>query len=370
MERTGLGPTMARIGAVCVIGLMLGSCGSATTPTRHPTITTPPIGPTLPLLPITAATATPSPSPSPSPSPIATTRVTAAPSVRPAPAPRAPAAPAGKPHILVVMDENLGYSGTLGACSADPYLCSLASSYASASNWYGVTHPSQPNYEAIDSGSTQGCTSDNCVGAGNYSTEDLGGQLTSAGIPWVAWMESMPSPCYTGQGAAGGSYVLKHNPFVTFRDNLTGACHIQPYPGSTGAVSVLDGANAPDFVWITPNICDDMHDSCGPGNAQQGDAWLKSNLPGILASSWFRDFPSTVIVTLDEGDGNPNGAGSAMQGGHIPLVIISSNAQGKGNIAASGDHYGLLRSIEEVLSLPLLGGAADPSNGDLRALFG
>jgi hypothetical protein len=69
-------------------------------------------------------------------------------------------------HVLVIMEENRGYAQTLGACSAnpppDPYLCSLASSYATDTAWYGVTHPSAPNYVAIDSGSTQGITSD-CV---------------------------------------------------------------------------------------------------------------------------------------------------------------------------------------------------------------
>jgi len=209
---------------------------------------------------------------------------------------------------MVIMEENKGYSATLGSCGSDPYICSLAASYTSATNWSGVGHPSQPNYVGIGSGSTQGCTADDCVGAGAYSVTDLGGQLTKAGIPWTAYMESMPSACYTG--SSSGAYALKHNPFIYFKDNLAPAvCRILPYPGVSSMVSTLTGANAPDYVWITPNLNDDMHD----GSVAAGDAWLKTNLAPVLASSWFTGGNATVIITMDENTGDNSGAG----GGHV-----------------------------------------------------
>jgi hypothetical protein len=277
---------------------------------------------------------------------------------------------------MVIMDENSGYAAMLGSCgsgSPDPYLCSLASEYASVTGWYGVEHPSFPDYIDAVSGSDQGCYSDGCVGAGAVLTEDLGGQLTAAGIPWEAFMESMPSPCYTGVSAGDdrtGEYVLKHNPFAPFRDDLSGTCHILPYPVASGLVSALDGAGAPDFVWITPNLCDDGHDDCGPGNVAQSDAWLKANLPGVLASAWFED-GGTVIFTLDENDAQPDGSccGDAA-GGQIPEVVISRAATGRGDVALKGDHFGTLRTIEEAYGLPLLGAAAQPLNGDLSELLG
>jgi hypothetical protein len=79
-----------------------------------------------------------------------------------------------------------------GGSHPDPYLCSLAASYASFTAWDGVAHPSLPNYLALTSGSTQGCTSDNCKGP---YTSDLGAQLTTAGVPWTAYMESMKTAC-------------------------------------------------------------------------------------------------------------------------------------------------------------------------------
>ena len=187
-------------------------------------------------------------------------------------------APPARPHVLLIMLENKGYGATLGACTADPYLCSLASQYASATAWYAVSHPSLPNYLAVTSGSTQGCASDSCPAG--ISSPDLGGQLTSAGIPWEAYMESLPSAC--DNTAANGAYTRVHNPFVYYTDNAS-RCHDIPYPGSAGVISALDGLTPPDFVWISPNLNDDMHD----GSVQQGDAWLRANLAPVLASSWF-----------------------------------------------------------------------------------
>ena len=254
------------------------------------------------------------------------------------------------------MLENKGYGATLGSCSADPYLCSLASRYATATAWYAVSHPSLPNYLAVTSGSTQGCSSDGCpTGIG---ARDLGGQLTAAGIPWVAYMESMPAPC--DSIAASGPYTRVHNPFVYYTDNAS-HCHDVPYPGSGSLVASLDGATPPDFVWISPDLNDDMHD----GSVQQGDAWLKGNLAPVLASSWFTGGNATVIVTMDENDRQSGAAG-----GQVPFVVISNRAMGVGAVTTTGNLYGTLRSIEEVYGITPLGGAQSPSNGDIVRYFG
>jgi hypothetical protein len=271
----------------------------------------------------------------------------------------------GAPHVMVIMEENKGYTATLGSCGSDPYLCSLAATYASDTAWFGVYHPSEPNYVALASGGIQGCVSDNSCAANSLSQTDLGGQLTAAGVPWVGYMESMPSPCYTG-GSTGG-YALKHNPFGFFKDNYRGTCHILPYPGAGGLISVLNAARPPDFVWITPNLTNDMHS----GTVQQGDAWLKANLGPVLSSPWFTAGNATVIVTMDENDAQKTGTCcSVTPGGQVPMVVISSDSKGKRYFAIPGDHYGTLRSIEEVYHLGLLGLAASALNGDLFSLFG
>ena len=260
------------------------------------------------------------------------------------------------PHVLLVMLENKGYMATLGSCGADPYLCSLAATYLSATAWFGVSHPSLPNYLGATSGSTQGCGSDTC--ATGIAARDLGAQLSAARIPWVAYMESMPSACYGGLG--NGAYARKHNPFVYYVDNAY-PCHDLPYPGSSGLIVTLDSPAPPDFVWITPNLNNDMHD----GSVQQGNAWLAANLAPVFTSPWFTGGEATVIITMDENDASPSPGG-----GQIPMVVISSTARGAGHRAVYGNHYGTLRTIEQEFGLALLGNALNQNNGDLYAYFG
>jgi hypothetical protein len=286
----------------------------------------------------------------------ATSAATSAP--RPVIAQKTTAPVASTPHVMVIVEENKGYKATLGTCSADPYLCSLAAAYATDTSWFGVSHPSAPNYVAFASGSTQGMSSDcSPPSCGPWNVPSLGGQLSVAGIPWRAYMESMPTACSTG--ANSGLYAEKHNPFLYFSDvRLAANCATveQPYPGAAGLVSALTGTGAPDFVWITPNLANDMHD----GSVTAGDAWLTANLAPVLASSWFTHGNATVIVTMDEGPST----------NAIPMVVISSRARGVGAVTTHGNHYGTLRSIEETYGLGLLGGAASSANGDLAGLFG
>ena len=305
--------------------------------------------------------------------------VTPAPDTTPAPTGAAPTgAPTQQasstprtiaPHVMLIIEENRGYGATLGSCSSDPYLCSLAAQYASYTSWYAVAHPSAPNYLAIESGSTQGVGSD-CTpdggGCGPYGARDLGTQLSAAGLPWVAYMEGMPTPC--ARVASSGAYAEKHDPFMYFSGERGAGCtaHVLPYPGAARMVATLDGGAAPDFVWITPNVEDDMHD----GSVARGDAWLRSNLSGVLASSWFAD-QGTVIITMDENDAQPSGSCcGAATGGRIPMVVISAAARGRGAIATPGDHYGTLRSIEQVFGLPLIASASRTNVGDLTPSFG
>jgi hypothetical protein len=307
---------------------------------------------------VVACASTTSGSPHPQSSNASPTPMTAAPT----------SASHAQPHIMVIVEENRGYAATLGACSDDPYLCSLGADYATLSAWYGVAHPSAPNYLALDSGATQGVSSD-CTpdggGCGPFRARDLGSEFSAAAIPWIAYMEGMPSPC--DRVGSAGDYAEKHNPFMYFSAERGAACaaHIVPYAGAPAMLARLDSATPPDFVWITPNLAHDMHD----GSVGQGDAWLRANLPLVLASAWFANH-GTVIITMDENDASPSGSccGNAA-GGHVPMIVLSSNARGRGSVTTVGDHFSTLRTIEAAFGLQFLGNAAS-APGAFSSLLG
>jgi acid phosphatase len=357
IARTAFGHPTSHLGA----GQLSATPGSTSAPSLLGSAgTANPLGLTGPD-PTPWSTRTPGVTPTPTPNPTSTP--TPNPTPTPAPTPTPP--PSSAPHVLIVMDENKGYAAVL---SGAPYLDSLAKAYMNSSSWFGVDHPSAPNYVALLSGSTQtvvgDCTPPSC---GPYNVTSLPGQLSAAGIPWTAYMESMPTPCYAG--STFGLYAEKHDSFMYFDDVLKNNCasHVLPYPGSSSLVATLDGSNAPDFVWITPNLMDDMHD----GSVLQGDAWARANLAPVLSSSWFKDYNSTVIVTMDEGDADATASCCGQPaGGPIPMIVVSSKAAGHGSVAITGDQFGTLRSIEEIYRLPLLGAAANAVNGDLSSFFG
>ncbi|MGA7988534.1 MAG: carboxypeptidase regulatory-like domain-containing protein [Candidatus Dormiibacterota bacterium] len=290
------------------------------------------------------------------------------------------AAPASSnpPHIMVIVEENESYSNIIGSSSA-PYINSLANTYASATNWYAVQHNSPHDYLDLIVGSDLG------LPAGKpYANTTLVDELHSAGIPWKSYMESMPSNCFMGT-TSDGLYDPNHNPFHYFKNytGTSGWCSsgnlstegVLPIPPS-GLVSALNGANAPDFVFLVPNDCDDMHggvSACANSSNSQlikaGDTWLNSNLAPVLTSLWFQQ-NGIVIITWDEGNDKTGCCGLSSPGGHVVTLAIASGNAGAGSFTSTGDHYGTLRAIEEAYGVGLLGGSSNAVNGDLSGAFG
>ena len=291
------------------------------------------------------------------------------------------------PHIMLIVEENRSYSDIFGTYAAyAPYLNSLARTYVSATNWYAVQHTSENDYVELISGSNQGIP----VGK-PYAAPTLVDELHAKGIPWKAYMESLPSDCLKGT-TTNGLYDVFHNPFHYFTryGTRTGDwCNsanlstegVVPYPGSTGLVSALDAAGAPDFVYLLPNDCDEMHgdkktgSTCGSDTQRQlisaGDTWLSTNIGPVIQSSWFKQ-NGIIIITWDEGASTDKTGccGGVANGGHIPTIVITSTNQGLGSFTGTGDHYGTLAAIEKAFGVGLLLNSANAVNGDLAGAFG
>jgi hypothetical protein len=143
-------------------------------------------------------------------------------------------------------------------------------------------------------------------------------------------MESMPSACYTGVGGLPSSlYTKRHNPFVSCTDVLDNGCaeHVVQYPGVSGLVAALDGAGAPDFVWISPNLYDDMHSA----QVTAGDNWLQANLGPVLASPWFTSSNATVGRATTSGRCAPSRKPTALrilEAQRVLPTAISSRCSG------------------------------------------
>ncbi len=114
-------------------------------------------------------------------------------------------------HIVVVIFENEHRSNVIGNPRA-PYLNQLARQGANMTHSYGITHPSQPNYLALFSGSTHGVTSNGCLR--RLKKRNLGSQLHQAGLSFTGYAEALPKTGFAG--CVHGRYQRKHNPWVNF----------------------------------------------------------------------------------------------------------------------------------------------------------
>ena len=244
-------------------------------------------------------------------------------------------------HVFVIVEENKEYGDVIGNAQA-PYINKLAQTYATADNYYGVAHPSEPNYIALTSGSTNGVTSD-CTPPSSclHQVPNIADNIEKSGRTWKAYAESMPSNCYAYNT---GEYATKHVPFLYYTDILNNQArctdHVVPF---TQLTTDLQSVNTtPNFAFISPNLCNDMHDC----SVAQGNNWLAANVPTILNSKAFTTENSLLIITWDEGEVTSN---------HIPTILIGSNIkQHYHGSSTQYNHYSLLHTIEQQWKLPTL----------------
>lgn len=241
-------------------------------------------------------------------------------------APATAAPPIPKPaHVVIVIEENHSYKQV----NTQPYLTSLEKTGATFTNSHGITHPSEPNYLALWSGSTQGVHGDPCpVNLGNKPS--LGGQINS-----IIYSEGLRAPGYLGCG--GNGYARKHNPLADFTVT-SNAAHNKPMTAFPKNFNQL----APVAV-VVPNLGNDMHD----GSVRTGDNWLKKHIAAYAA--WAQKNNSVLIVTFDE----DNGAS-----GNQILTVITGQHIKPGRYPQPINHYNVLTTIEQAFGLPHLNKAA------------
>lgn len=284
--------------------------------------------------------------------------------------------PPAKSHIktvFVILMENQNWSAIKGSKWA-PYMNNVLLPQAShAEQYYNPPHihPSLPNYIWIEAGTNFGIADDRAPSGNHQSTTQhlvtLLKNAPNGGVEWRAYQEDIPgTSCPLFEKFP---YAVKHNPFVYFDDvtdnrKLSSTyciSHVRPYSELSRDLANNSVAR---YNFITPNICNDMHDMCPPlrNRVAQGDTWLSKNLPAILNSKAYTD-NGAVFITWDEAE---------IADGPIGMIVLSPLAKGHGySNSIHYDHGALLRSLEEIFDVrPFLGNAAtQPDLGDLFTVF-
>jgi len=257
-------------------------------------------------------------------------------------------------HIVTIIFENKEF-GTVIDNPQMPNFNKLAHDYTLLTQYYAIRHPSLPNYLALMSGDTFGVDTDcrKCF----FDAPSLPDLIEASGRTWKAYEEDMPGPCHLGDTDL---YVQKHNPFVYFdpiRLN-TQRCKESVVP-LTALETDIEADTLPNFLYITPNICNDSH-NC---SLDVADAWLTNLLGTLILAVDAKGNSYLVVMMFEEGQGNHTCCGLPEPGGgRVPVVLYSPLVKNGFEDPTPYSHYSLLKTISAAWGLSYLGHAADDSN--------
>ena len=277
-------------------------------------------------------------------------------------------------HVFVIIEENMGFEEVTTTHGHEaPYLNALAAAHVRHEAYYGLAHASLGNYTAMISGQIP--TSDerrncprysNCVRAG----PTLAAQLDAKGRTWRGYFESMPFACARPTGFFDDyhyGYATRHNPFVYFREIVDDEAYCRAHVVRYEKNFAQDLASTPpNFAFIVPNTCSDGHDTGCKGAKtplEVLDAWLEENVPPILKFV-YKTPGSVLIITFDEAEKDDRSAccNQAPQrgGGRIDFVMVAPGLERKPGHRSkvAGNHYSLLRTLQEGFGLAPLGESA------------
>ena len=322
-------------------------------------------------------------------------------------------------HVFIVVLENENANATFGPNTQIPYLAkTLTSQGAFVPNYYATGHESLDNYISMVSGQGPNTeTQSDCqiytkfqpgtptsngqyVGQGCVyppGVQNIATQLEGNGYTWKGYMQDMansapsqPATCRhpafnsrdtTQTATASDQYAARHNPFVYFESIIDfPTCQANDVDLSQLSSDLASTSTTPDYAFITPDLCNDGHDTpCAdgqPGGMVQANSFLKSLVPQILGSPAYKD-RGLLIVTFDEAEGdpqssnpdasaccgeqpgpntvNPGGPVPGPGGGRVGAVMLSPCIKPNTVTNDAYNHYSLLRSVEDNFGLPHLG---------------
>jgi hypothetical protein len=292
-------------------------------------------------------------------------------------------------HVFVIVEENHGFADVIGNPAA-PNLNALAARYGLATGYFGVAHPSEPNYVGLLGGDTFGVANDNPYYVNRVDKPSLISQLDRAGIAWKAYLQGLPHPGYQGicypancNGVPDKDplYVSKHNAIGNFTTSLNPADWARQVPVEQLAADLRRGS-VPAFGYVIPDECHDQHgdppyciDSGSPGDPQDqrlvavGDQYLGQLVATITGAGFWARGNNAIAIVYDEGGDDAGCCGTQPGGGQVAGVVVTSHGPRGVRDATPYNHYSLLKTIQANFGLGCLAHSCDPGATTMSPLF-
>jgi len=254
-------------------------------------------------------------------------------------------------NVFVIVGENTSLS-QINSANAPYIIDTLKPASAWMTGYHDVASGSLADYVALTSGQYASCQTHGPCGV--FGVPSIFAQLGNGA--WRDWNESMPSSCYSNQAgsdSALNAYKPGHNPALFY---VGLACSTYDVPaGTTGPDDMssfnkaLAAGTVPKYNFISPNLCEDGHDSCnGTNTVTEYNNFLAKEVPLIKASPGFRSH-GVIFATYDEGSSN------------IMMAVTGPQVKA-GTYSGYYDHYSTLRTIEQGFGLPYLANASKASS--------
>lgn len=278
------------------------------------------------------------------------------------------------PHIFVIAMENKDAKDIYGNVEEAPYineeLLRLGSHATNFVDELLLSTPSEPHYILMEAGTAkfpdwQPDSNDDPSAANSTASKDhLVAQIEAhaPALSWMAYQEGIGAATDACPVKRKGRYAPKHNPFVFFqdvsgnpprRDNAKCAAHMRDTRSLTADLTSNQVAN---YVFITPNLCHDMHDKCGARSAiRNGDDWLRTAIPPLQA--WIDKNGGVIFIVWDEGKDSET----------LPFIALGASIKAGYASSAEISHRSLIKTVETMLGLPPL--PAVTTAADLSDMF-
>jgi acid phosphatase len=235
--------------------------------------------------------------------------------------------------VTIVVLENTNYANAI----SQPFMASLIKQGALLNNFMGVIHPSQGNYIAMTAGDSMGIKSDKDI---TLNVSHIGDLLEARGLSWKLYAEGFPGNCFLGNQ---GSYVRKHNPFISYNNIATNVKRCNDHLQNAKAFDVdLAASNIPNYSFYVPDLKNDGHDT----GVKYADNWLAQKFGPLLKNRTFMK-DMLVVITFDESGASPVN--------HIGTILLGDSVNAGTQSSALYDHYSVLKTIESAWNLGNLG---------------